>query len=90
MGCFKKSPHFILLYCLNQLNESRIGLTVSRKNGNAVTRNYIKRIIREYYRLNKHKYCFKNYDFVIIVRRTFNKKKYYLIQNELDELFSVE
>lgn len=88
MGCLKKSPHFILLYCSNHFNESRIGLTVSRKNGNAVKRNYIKRIIRKHYRYKKHD--LKNYDFVIIVRRTFTKKKYYLIQNELDELFSVD
>lgn len=88
MGCFKKSPHFILLYNCNHLNESRIGLTVSRKNGNAVKRNYIKRTIREYYRLKINK--LSNYDFVLIVRRTFNNNNFYLIQNELDELFSVE
>lgn len=86
MGCARKSPHFVLLSIPTVSDFSRIGITVSKKNGNAVKRNYIKRFLREFFRLNNYK--FNNYDFLIIVRKTFNRKNSILIKNELDELFS--
>lgn len=86
MGCVRKSPHFVLLTGASVNGFSRLGITVSKKNGNAVKRNYIKRFLREFYRLNKHK--FENLDFVIIVRQSFTKKNSIFIKNELDEIFS--
>ncbi len=86
MGCARKSPHFVLLIGPAVNNFSRIGITVSKKNGNAVRRNYIKRFLREFFRLNKNKFI--NHDFIIIVRKTFCKKNSIFIKNELDELFS--
>ncbi|MBD1399876.1 ribonuclease P protein component [Pelovirga terrestris] len=86
MGCTRKSPHFVLLTGTDTNDFSRFGITVSKKNGNAVKRNYIKRFLREFFRLNKHN--FSKLDFVIIVRKTFSKKNSILIKNELDELFS--
>jgi ribonuclease P protein component len=38
----------------NGLGHPRLGLTVSRKVGNAVTRNHWKRILREAFRLTQH------------------------------------
>jgi ribonuclease P protein component len=38
----------------NGLNHPRLGLTVSRRVGNAVTRNRWKRILREAFRLTQH------------------------------------
>ncbi len=37
----------------NRLGRCRVGLTVTRKLGNAVVRNRIKRILREIYRVNQ-------------------------------------
>jgi len=86
MGCVRKTPHFVLL--TNQTNNdfSRLGITVSKKNGNAVKRNFIKRFLREFFRLNQAE--LQNGDFVIIVRQSFNQKNSIFIKNELDELFS--
>ncbi len=47
------SDHFIIISRENQRERSRLGITVSKKVGKAVTRNRIKRSIREYFRLNR-------------------------------------
>lgn len=39
----------------NQAGRARLGLTVSRKVGNACVRNRVKRRLREYFRLNRDK-----------------------------------
>jgi len=46
--------HFLCIYRKGPGNRSRLGLTVSKKVGPAVTRNRIKRTCREFFRLNKH------------------------------------
>ena len=55
---YKKGKFFagkyIVLYILqNGLNINRLGITASKKTGNSVKRNRIKRLIRENYRLNE-------------------------------------
>ncbi|MCC7145455.1 MAG: ribonuclease P protein component [Phycisphaeraceae bacterium] len=51
----------------NQLPHSRLGLSVSSRVGKAVTRNRIKRLLREAFRLNQHQLP-TGYDWVIVVR----------------------
>lgn len=46
--------HFVVISRKRQFGGPRLGITVSKKVGKAVTRNRIKRIIREYFRLNRN------------------------------------
>lgn len=48
---------------------NRIGLTVTKKNGKAVTRNRIKRIIREAFRQTDKEYGIKTGNLIVIVAK---------------------
>lgn len=66
--------------------EFRIGLSVSKKIGNAVTRNRIKRLIRQVFLEEKHR--IKNgKEFIIIARKPAADMGYYEVKNSLDHLF---
>lgn len=47
--------YFVIAYRFNHLDRCRLGVTVTKKIGNAVVRNRIKRVVREYFRLNRHR-----------------------------------
>lgn len=48
--------HFVAIYCRNSLGNLRLGITVSKRVGRAVMRNRIKRLVREYFRLNRARF----------------------------------
>lgn len=60
--------NFILYIRKNKLNETRVGFTISKKIGNAVTRNKIRRRMKEAYRLNFEKIK-PGYDLIFIPKK---------------------
>jgi ribonuclease P protein component len=58
----------IVYVCENGLAHSRLGLSVSRKNGNAVHRNRMRRLYREAFRLTKQEMP-AGLDLVLVPRR---------------------
>ena len=60
--------NLILYKKKNELEESRLGITITKKFGNAVTRNRVRRRISEIYRLNLYRIK-KGYDLVIIPKK---------------------
>lgn len=72
----------------NEKSNSRLGLIVSKRiNKRANKRNYMKRVIRELFRLNSG--LWRNYDIVVKVQKCFVHEDFSLIQTEFIRLTQV-
>ncbi len=81
-----KDAKVVLYVIVNSLPYSRLGLVVSKKVGNAVRRNRVKRLLREVYRLNKHLLAV-HIDIIAIPRHSFSfDLKRYDIENGFKKL----
>ena len=69
-GKAQRNQSYVIHYRTNELNYSRIGISVSSKIGNAVTRNHIKRQVRsmcdELIDYNSH-----HFDIVIVIKSNY-------------------
>jgi len=75
---------FFFYFLPNDYPYHRFAISVNRKIGNAVQRNYIKRVLKECFRLNQHLVeKKKNYDFWIVTKKRFDKSNV----QEIRELF---
>jgi ribonuclease P protein component len=76
------TKHFIVACCRTNHDTMRLGITVRKKVGNAVKRNRVKRLIREFFRRNKSLFAVSS-DTVIIAKQGAHELNYHQVATEL-------
>jgi len=77
--------YLVMHYQPNNLQRARLGLVVGKKTAKlAVSRNYMRRVLREFFRLNQHDIC--HVDLIIRVQKKFDKVDFIQIKQEFDAL----
>jgi ribonuclease P protein component len=78
-----RTENFTIIVQPNGRGITRLGITVSKKVGNSVKRNRMKRLIREFFRLHKHAIP-TGYDIVIIPLREIEAPSFPKVREELN------
>ncbi|CAN1539551.1 RnpA RNase P protein component [Methylophilaceae bacterium] len=79
------TEYLALHYQTNQLQRPRLGLVVGKKTAKlAVSRNYMRRVLRELFRLKQHEILAA--DIILRVQKKFEKSDFQLIQLEFNAL----
>ena len=86
MGKRHHTRHFVVIIKQNGLGITRLGVTVSKKAGNAVKRNRVKRLIREFFRLNNSKIP-QGHDIVVTAKKDASYLDLWKTKDELAEIF---
>lgn len=80
--------NFILYVRKNGLDETRVGFTITKKHGNSVVRNQIRRRMKEAYRLNLNE--IKNgFDLVFIPKKNIVNLSYKEIESSMIHILKI-
>ncbi len=80
------SNKFLVMYVLhNNMEENRLGISVSKKVGNSVVRHRLTRLIRESYRLQEEIFQ-PGWDIVVVARVNGKNANYHEIESALMHL----
>lgn len=88
-GKSQVTQYFVLYTKKNRLNRNRLGITATKKIGNAVERNRAKRVIKEAYRLLETQLPV-GFDFVIVARRKAVFSKMQIVMTTLGTVMPTE
>jgi ribonuclease P protein component len=81
------TQYLAIHYQPNMHQRARLGLVVGKKTAKlAVSRNYMRRVLREFFRLNQHQIC--HVDLIIRVQKKFGRGDFIQIKQEFDFLIS--
>jgi len=79
------TPYLVMRFKPNALNRPRLGLIVAKKTAKlAVKRNYMRRVLRELFRLNQHD--LPAVDLVIQAQKVFETADFNRIKQEFEQL----
>jgi len=82
------SEYLTVILSTNTSDVRRLGLVVGKKvRKEAVRRNRMKRLLREFFRLNKHRLS-ASQDILIVARKDFSFMKYRDLCSELEEVLA--
>lgn len=81
-GVRAHTRHFLLTLAPSAHGPGRVGVTVTRKIGNAVARNHVKRVVREVYRRNRDLFP-PGVDVVFIAKRGAPQIDYATLREEV-------
>ena len=84
-GRSKADGRLVLYAIKNDLDENRLGISVSKKVGNSVVRHHLARLIREAYRLHEEDFHI-GWDLVVVVRQGASNISYYDTERSLIKL----
>ena len=79
------TPYLVMRFKPNALNRPRLGLIVAKKTAKlAVKRNYMRRVLRELFRLNQHE--LPAIDLVIQAQKVFETVDFNRVKQEFEQL----